>query len=76
MWPQDPGASQALNSPQNLQFALENFESVLNGSVRRAADTEHPQLAEMLMNYAAALWARYGTTGRPDADLRQAIVFI
>ena len=80
-WPQDPTDSiyeQATgaykkylssNSSQDLKFALDNFESVL--TARRAA--EHPQLPLTLVNYATALWARYETTGRPEADLQRVI---
>jgi len=82
-WPLDPTETlyeqamesyqkyQLSNNLQALQAALANFESALNA--RRAADAEHPQLAVTLINYASALWARYETTGRPDADLRQVI---
>ena len=82
-WPPDPTNAlynqatdafknyQSSNLPQDLQFALDNFESAL--FARRAAGAEHPQLAVTLINYATALWARYKTTGRPDADLRQVI---
>ena len=80
-WPQDPtdaiyeqatGAYKkylSSNSSQDLKFALDSFESVL--IARRAA--EHPQLALTLVNYATALWARYETTGRPEADLWRVI---
>lgn len=82
-WPQDPTdaiyeqATAAYkkylssNNSQDLQFALDNFESALTS--RRAADAEHPQLAMTLVNYATALWARYETTGRPEADLQRVI---
>jgi len=84
-WPQDPTDAiyekataayqkyQSSNNPQDLKFALDNFEAVL--AARRAADGEHPQLAVTLTNYAAALWAHYETTGRPEADLRRVISF-
>ena len=64
---------QSSNNLQALQVALDNFESALNAC--RAAGADHPQLALTLIHYAIALWTRYSTTGRPDADLRQTIDF-
>ncbi|KIM47147.1 hypothetical protein M413DRAFT_270404 [Hebeloma cylindrosporum] len=59
------------HNSRDLQFSLDNFESAL--IARRATDAGHPQLAVTLVNYAAALWARYETTGRPEADLQQVV---
>ena len=84
-WPQDPTDAvyekataayrkyESSNNPQDLKFALDNFDAVL--AARRAAEGEHPQLAMALTNYAAALWAHYETTGRPEAELRRVIGF-
>lgn len=82
-WPQDPTDADyeqataaykkylSSNKSQDLKFALDHFESAL--TARRAADGSHPQLAVTLVNYATALWTRYETTGRPEADLRRVI---
>ncbi|KIM47114.1 hypothetical protein M413DRAFT_440646 [Hebeloma cylindrosporum] len=81
-WPADPtdgvynqattayAEYQASGKPRDLQLALNKFEAALNA--RRVAN--HPQLAVTLINYAAALWAQYEVSGRPETDLWRVIV--